>query len=51
MGTTRTCTSCGDKFAGTLGHCPKDGTALFSEEAMSRVGMLLKDHEIQGVIG
>ena len=51
MGTTRTCTSCGDKFAGMLGHCPKDGTALFSEEAMSRVGMLLKDHEIQEVIG
>jgi eukaryotic-like serine/threonine-protein kinase len=51
MGTTRTCSSCGDTIAGTLDHCPKDGTALFSDEIMSRVGMLLKDHEIQGVIG
>ena len=39
MGTTRTCSSCGDKFAETLEHCPKDGAALFSEEVMSRVGM------------
>jgi serine/threonine protein kinase len=51
MGTTRTCSSCGDRLAGTLDRCPKDGTALFSEEIMSRVGMLLKDHEILGVIG
>ena len=51
MGTTRTCSSCGDKFAETLEHCPKDGAALFSEEVMSRVGMRLKDYEIQGVIG
>jgi serine/threonine protein kinase len=51
MGTTRTCTSCGGVITGTLDHCPKDGTALFSAEVMSRVGMLLKDHEIQGVIG
>jgi serine/threonine-protein kinase len=51
MGTTRTCSSCGDKFADTLEHCPKDGAALFSEEVMSRVGMRLKDYEIQGVIG
>jgi serine/threonine protein kinase len=51
MGTTRTCSTCGDRVAGTLDRCPKDGTALFSEEVMARVGMLLKDHEIQGVIG
>jgi serine/threonine protein kinase len=51
MGTTRTCTSCGGVITGTLDHCPNDGTALFSAEVMSRVGMLLKDHEIQGVIG
>jgi serine/threonine protein kinase len=51
MGTTRTCSNCGDRIAGTLDRCPKDGTALFSDEIMSRVGMLLKDHEIQGVIG
>ncbi|HEY5282157.1 MAG TPA: serine/threonine-protein kinase, partial [Polyangia bacterium] len=51
MGTTRTCSSCGDSISGTLDHCPKDGTPLFSEEIMSRVGMVLRDHEIQGVIG
>jgi serine/threonine protein kinase len=51
MGTTRTCTSCGDTFAGTLDHCPKDGAALYSEEVLSRIGMRLKDHEIQSVMG
>ncbi len=51
MSTTRTCSSCGDSVTGTLDHCPKDGTPLFSEEVMSRVGMVIKDHEIQGVIG
>jgi serine/threonine protein kinase len=51
MGTIRTCSSCGDNIAGTLDHCPRDGTALFSDEVMARVGMQLKDHEIQGVIG
>ena len=51
MGTTRTCSSCGDTFAETLDRCPMDGNALFSDEVMSRVGMLLKDHEIQSVIG
>ena len=51
MGTTRTCSSCGDKFAETLQHCPRDGTALFSDEVLSRVGMQLKDHEIQAVLG
>jgi serine/threonine-protein kinase len=51
MGTTRACTSCGGVITGTLDHCPNDGTALFSAEVMPRVGMLLKDHEIQGVIG
>ncbi|MBN2572935.1 MAG: protein kinase [Deltaproteobacteria bacterium] len=51
MGTTRTCSKCGEVIAGTLDHCPKDGTALFPDEIMARVGLLLKDHEIQGVIG
>jgi serine/threonine protein kinase len=51
MGTTRTCSSCGDSISGTLDHCPKDGTPFFPEEIMSRVGMVLRDHEIQGVIG
>jgi eukaryotic-like serine/threonine-protein kinase len=51
MGTSRTCSSCGDEIAGTAARCPKDGTALYSDEVMSRVGMRLKDHEIQGVIG
>src|SRR5450759_1771778 len=51
MGTTRTCSTCGDQIAGTVDRCPKDGTALFSDEVMSRVGMRLKDYEIQGVVG
>jgi serine/threonine-protein kinase len=51
MGTTRTCSICGDRIAGTLARCPKDGTPLFSEEIVARVGMRLKDHEILGVIG
>ena len=51
MGTTRTCSSCGDRITGTLDHCPKDGTPFFSEEILSRVGMVLRDHEIQGVVG
>jgi serine/threonine protein kinase len=51
MGTTRTCSSCGERITGTLDHCPKDGTPFFSEEVMARVGMVIKDHEIQGVIG
>jgi serine/threonine protein kinase len=51
MGTTRTCPLCGDTVVGTLDRCPKDGAALFSDEIMARVGMLLKDHEILGVIG
>jgi serine/threonine protein kinase len=51
MGTTRTCPTCGDTLAGTLDRCPRDGSPLFSPEVMSRVGKLLKDHEILGVIG
>jgi serine/threonine protein kinase len=51
MGTTRICPSCGDKISGTLDHCPNDGTPLFSDEVMARVGMVIKDHQIQGVIG
>jgi len=51
MGTTRTCATCGENIVGILDRCPKDGTPLFSEEIMSRVGMLLKDHELLGVIG
>ena len=51
MGTSRTCATCGGKIVGILDRCPKDGTPLFSPEIMSRVGMLLKDHEILGVIG
>ena len=51
MGTTRTCPRCGGSFSGTLDRCPKDRTPLFAPEVMARVGMLVKDHEIQGVIG
>jgi serine/threonine protein kinase len=51
MGTTRTCSSCGDKFAETLNRCPRDGAALFSDEVLARVGMRLKDHEILSVLG
>jgi len=51
MGTTRICPSCGDRISGTIDRCPNDGIALFSDEIMARVGMLLKDHEIQGVVG
>ena len=51
MGTTRTCPRCGGSFAGTLDLCPNDRTPLFAPEIIARVGMLLKDHEIQGVIG
>jgi len=51
MGTTRTCSSCGEEVAGTLDRCPKDGTPLFAGEIMARVGKLLKDHEILSVIG
>jgi serine/threonine protein kinase len=51
MGTTRTCTNCGGSFSGTLDLCPSDGTPLFAPEVVARIGMLLKDHEIQGVIG
>jgi eukaryotic-like serine/threonine-protein kinase len=51
MGTTRSCPQCGQLVVGTLDRCPKDGTALFSDEVMARVGMLLKDHEILGVVG
>jgi serine/threonine-protein kinase len=51
MGTTRTCPRCGGSFAGTLDLCPVDRTPLFAPEVIARVGMLLKDHEIQGVIG
>jgi Serine/threonine protein kinase len=51
MGTTRTCPRCGGSFAGTLDLCPNDRTPLFAPEVIARVGMLLKDHEIQGVIG
>lgn len=48
---TRTCSTCGDSTIGTLDHCPKDGTPFFSPDVMSRVGMVLRDHKIQGVIG
>jgi serine/threonine protein kinase len=51
MGTTRTCPRCGGTFSGTLDLCPEDRTPLFEPEVVARVGMLLKDHEIQGVIG
>ncbi|HEX7598320.1 MAG TPA: serine/threonine-protein kinase, partial [Polyangia bacterium] len=51
MGTTRTCPRCGGSFSGTLDLCPTDRTPLFEPEVLARVGMLLKDHEIQGVIG
>jgi serine/threonine-protein kinase len=51
MGTTHTCSSCGDSVSGLLDRCPKDGTPLFSDEVTARVGMVLRDHKIQGVIG
>ena len=51
MGATRTCPRCGGTFSGTLDLCPQDRTPLFAPEVVARVGMLLKDHEIQGVIG
>lgn len=51
MGATRTCPLCGGTFSGTLDLCPEDRTPLFAPEVVARVGMLLKDHEIQGVIG
>ncbi len=51
MGATRTCPRCGGTFSGTLDLCPEDRTPLFAPEVVARVGMLLKDHEIQGVIG
>lgn len=51
MGTTRTCSSCGDSVSGKLDRCPKDGAPLFSDEVTSRVGMVLRDHKIQAVIG
>jgi serine/threonine protein kinase len=51
MGTTRTCPRCGGSFSGTLDVCPTDRTPLFAPEIVARIGMLLKDHEIQGVIG
>lgn len=51
MGTTRACSSCGESVSGTLDRCPNDGTPFFSPEVMARVGMVLHDHAIQGVIG
>jgi serine/threonine-protein kinase len=51
MGTTHICSSCGDSVSGMLDRCPKDGTPFFSDEVTSRVGMVLRDHQIQGVIG
>jgi serine/threonine-protein kinase len=51
MGTIRICAQCGGSFAGTLAVCPEDRTPLFAPEVVARIGMRLKDHEIQGVIG
>jgi len=51
MGTIRICAQCGGSFAGTLALCPEDRTPLFAPEVVARIGMRLKDHEIQGVIG
>jgi serine/threonine protein kinase len=51
MGTIRVCAQCGGSFAGTLALCPEDRTPLFAPEVVARIGMRLKDHEIQGVIG
>jgi serine/threonine protein kinase len=51
MGTIRVCAQCGGSFAGTLALCPEDSTPLFAPEVVARIGMRLKDHEIQGVIG
>jgi serine/threonine protein kinase len=51
MGTMRICAHCGGSFAGTLALCPEDNTPLYAPEVVARIGMRLKDHEIQGVIG
>ena len=51
MGSIRICSHCGGSFAGTLALCPEDHTPLFAPEAVARIGMRLKDHEILGVIG
>jgi len=51
MATIRICSHCGGSFAGTLDLCPADSTRLFAPEVVARIGMRLKDHEIQGVIG
>ena len=51
MGTIKMCCHCGGSFAGTLALCPEDGKPLFAPEVVARIGMRLKDHVIQGVIG
>jgi serine/threonine-protein kinase len=51
MGTNRVCAHCGGSFAGSLALCPEDSTPLFAPEIVARIGMRLKDYEIQGVIG
>jgi serine/threonine protein kinase len=51
MATIRICSHCGGSFAGTFDLCPADSTRLFAPEIVARIGMRLKDHEIQGVIG
>ena len=51
MGSTRTCSKCGQIVAGTLDRCPLDAAPLLSAEAMARVGMRIGEYEIKGVIG
>jgi serine/threonine-protein kinase len=51
MGTIKMCCHCGGSFAGTLALCPEDGKPLYAPEVVARIGMRLKDHVIQGVIG
>ena len=51
LGATRTCSLCGGSFSGSPDQCPEDHTPLYAPEIVARVGMRLKDHEIEGVIG
>jgi serine/threonine protein kinase len=48
---TRTCYLCRNDFSADLVHCPNDGTPLYAPEIVARIGMRIRDHEIQSVIG
>jgi serine/threonine protein kinase len=51
MGGTRTCYRCRSSFTGEIVQCPNDGATLYAPEIVARIGMRMKDHEIQSVIG